>query len=175
MWMERGICSTRGISLFWKSTATTPQPFPFPQDCSYFNASSSVPKWYSECATTPSGCFSILVPKEREYNVGNTTFGSSPSGGVNWCIDHLQGYIYNRIVDPNGAMYYEIDDILGKPPAPQCRFLVGAETDGRGIVVYHARTYDEAGLTCDLKKMGQPAAGVTLYQLTVTPTTVEGK
>jgi hypothetical protein len=37
--------------------------------------------------------------------VGNTTFGSSPAGGVNWCVDHLQGYIYNKIVDPNGAMY----------------------------------------------------------------------
>ena len=49
----------------------------------------------------------MQVPKEKEYNIGNTTFGASPSGGVKWCIDHLQGFIYNKVIDPHGAMYYE--------------------------------------------------------------------
>jgi hypothetical protein len=46
---------------------------------------------------------------------------------------------------------------------------VGAESDGKGVTVYHARTYDEAGLSCELSHMGHPATGVTLYKLTVTP------
>jgi len=148
--------------------ATTTPPFPFAQDCSYFNSSSSLPSWYSDCATN-GRCISIIVPKEKEYNVGNTTFGASSSGGVKWCVDHLQGYVYNKVVDPHGAMYYEIDDILSKPPASQCRFLVGAEDNGSGGVVYHARTYVEAGLSCKLSFMGEPATGVKLYKMTVAP------
>merc|ERR1711988_690451 len=76
---------------------TKPPLFPFPQDCSHFNGTSHVPTWYDECAKTAGGCFSVIIPKEKEYNVGNTTFGSSKSGGTNWCIDHLQGYIYNKV------------------------------------------------------------------------------
>ena len=142
-------------------------PAPFPQDCSTFNSSSTVPKWYTNCEGTAGGCFSIIVPKEKEYNVGNTSFGASSGGGVKWCIDHIQGYIYSKIIDPAGAMYYEIDDILAKPN--QCRFLVGAEKTPTGTT-YHARTYIEAGLTCTLTPKGSPAQGVQLYSLAVAPT-----
>ena len=93
-------------------------PFPFPQDCSRFNASSKVPDWFSDCDEAAGNCFSIQAPSETQYNVGNTTYGESSAGGVQWCIDHLQGYIYNKVVDPAGAMYYEVDDIQSKPPAP---------------------------------------------------------
>jgi hypothetical protein len=178
--------------------APKPPPTPFPQDCTTYNASSVTPTWFTDC-TDASPCFSIIVrlpssvraslfplwllthhslghppasqvPKEKEYNVGNTSFGETPSGGVKWCIDHLQGYVYNKVIDPAGAMYYEVDDILYKPPAPQCRFLVGADVDpSSGKTTYRARTFLQSGLECDMKYKGVPAPGVMLYELTVSP------
>ena len=54
-----------------------PAPFPFPQDCSRFNQSATQPKWYTDCSKSAGGCFSIKVPEETKYNIGNTTFGST--------------------------------------------------------------------------------------------------
>ena len=114
-----------------------------PYSCSHFNTSSNVPSWYDDCAKAAGGCLSIKIPTEKEFNIGNTTFGASTSGGTQWCIDHLQGYMYNKVVDPFGAMYYEVDDILSAPN--QCRFLVGGEQDSTGKLEYHARVYNNAG------------------------------
>ena len=74
------------LSLFSVLAAT---PFPFPQDCSRVH-SASAPTWFTNCDTAAGGCFIVEVPKLDAYNVGNTTFGATPGGGVKWCIDHLQ-------------------------------------------------------------------------------------
>ena len=118
--------------------------------------SGTPPDWFVDCDKAKGGCFKLKVPKEQAFNIGNTTFGASKAGGTQWCIDHLQGFIYNKVVDPIGAMYYEVDDISHKPPAPQCRFLVGAEQDGKGGVTYHARTYNDAD---ERRNKSQPAPG----------------
>jgi len=101
------------------------------------------------------------------FNVGNTTFGSSPGGGTLWCIDHLQGVVYSKVIDEVGAMYYEVDGQATKGDAPQCRFLAGFDgIDGSGNKVYHARTYDLAGLSCVLTQ--EPSVdGVQSYDLAV--------
>ena len=151
---------------FAAPVAPNADPFPFPQDCSHLNASSKAPTWFTDCESAAGGCFVINVPDETKYNTGNTTFGASSAGGTKWCIDHLQGIIFNKVIDPVGAMYYEIDDIQQPAPAPQCRFLVGAEDDGKGGVDYHARTYNNAGLICTLTNTSLKA-GVTSYHLDV--------
>ena len=152
-----------------------PTPYPFPQDCSNVNASTGAPSWFSGCdsAATPA-CFKVTIPTEAKFNVGNTTFGASKAGGTKWCIDHLQGFVYSKVVDPAGAMYYEVDDRSGTGEAPQCRFLTGSDgKDASGKQVYHARTYTEAGLTCTLT--AKPVVkGVQVYDLAVTePPVVE--
>ena len=147
-----------------------PTPFPFPQDCSHTRGkpSGAAPDWFVDCDKVKGGCFKIRAPKEQQFNLGNTTFGASAAGGTQWCIDHLQGWIYNKVVDPVGAMYYEVDDISHTPPSPQCRFLVGAESDDKGGEVYHARAYDNAGITCKLTQDDKPIGGITVYDLTIT-------
>ena len=52
--------------------------------------------------------------QETKYNIGNTTFGASKAGGTQWCIDHIQGFVYSKVIDPVGAMYYEVDDRSSK-------------------------------------------------------------
>lgn len=162
-------CSTKA-SDFSLRGAPKPTPFPFPQDCSHTRGkpSGAAPDWFVDCEKVKGGCFKIRAPKEQQFNLGNTTFGASAAGGTQWCIDHLQGWIYNKVVDPVGAMYYEVDDISHAPPSPQCRFLVGAEPDSKGSEVYHARAYNNAGITCNLAQDGKPAGGITVYDLTIT-------
>ena len=72
----------------YSAPASKPTPFPFPQDCSRFNQSATQPKWYTGCASAAGGCFSIKVPEETKYNIGNTTFGATKAGGVaDWLGD----------------------------------------------------------------------------------------
>ena len=72
------VCAALGLA------AQAPKPFPFPQDCSHFNMTSKKPTWYKDCEKVKGGCFSIEVPKEGAFNIGNTTFGSTTAGGVKW-------------------------------------------------------------------------------------------
>ena len=82
-------------------------------------------------------------------------------------IDHLQGYIYNQVIDPVGAMYYEVDDNVKKPSTSQCRFLVGAEKSSSGAIDYHVRTYTQAGLECTVTSKGKATGGISEYKLDV--------
>jgi len=147
--------------------ATAPAPYPFPQDCSNVNATTGAPGWFKDCTKASGGCFKIAVPTEKEYNLGNTTFGASKAGGTQWCIDHLQGFVYSKVIDPVGAMYYEVDDRSGTGTAPQCRFLTGFDgEDEKKNPIYHARAYNPAGLECVLADEGSKD-GVHAYKLTV--------
>jgi hypothetical protein len=115
---------------------------------------------------SPGGCFSIAVPDQAFYNIGNTTMNVTTGGGSKWCIDHNSGYIYNQIIDKNGAQYYEVDDVLAPPGSGiQCRFLVGLDPDSGSFT---AKVYKEAGLTCTLTSQGTVSTGVTAYKLDVT-------
>ena len=148
-------------------SAAKPPPYPFPQDCSNVNATTGAPGWFKDCGSAAGGCFKIAVPKETKYNIGNTTFGASKAGGTEWCIDHLQGFVYSKVIDPVGAMYYEVDDRSGTGTAPQCRFLTGFDgDDAKKDPIYHARAYNPAGLECDLADQGSKH-GVHSYELTV--------
>jgi len=149
---------------------TTP-PYPFPQDCSNVNVTTGAPGWFSNCTDAAGGCFKISVPKETKYNIGNTTFGASKAGGTQWCIDHLQGFVYSKVIDPAGAMYYEVDDRSGTGTAPQCRFLTGFDgRDEKQKAVYRARAYNPAGLECILTDEGGQY-GIHAYSLAVNKTT----
>jgi len=148
--------------------AAKPEPHPFPQDCSNVNATTGAPGWFSDCGKAAGGCFKIAVPKETKYNIGNTTFGATKAGGTQWCIDHLQGFVYSKVIDPVGAMYYEVDDRSGTGTAPQCRFLTGYDgVDAQKQPVYRARSYNPAGLECELADELVSKDGIHSYALTV--------
>ena len=126
-----------------------------------------------DCSLPPSPLPSPPLPfcpapsQETKYNIGNTTFGASKAGGTEWCIDHLQGFVYSKVIDPVGAMYYEVDDRSGTGTAPQCRFLTGFDgDDAKKNPIYHARGYNPAGLECDLTDAGTKN-GIHSYELTV--------
>ena len=148
-----------------------PPAYPFPQDCSNVNATTGAPGWFKGCSAVAGGCFKVKVPTESKFNIGNTTYGASKAGGTQWCIDHIQGYVYSKVVDPIGAMYYEVDDRSGSGIAPQCRFLTGADgEDSKGHQVYDARTYNAAGLVCTLTN--HPTKdGIRSFSLSVTRST----
>ena len=138
------------LSVLFAAVAVDPPTHrPFPQDCSKFNHTVT-PDWFQDCASSPGGCFAVTAPTETLYNLGNSTYERHSGFGVQWCIDHLQGYgasprtptplaplcervcsscvcaVYTKVVDADGAMFFEVDDIL-KSPAPSCRFLMGRE------------------------------------------------
>jgi hypothetical protein len=137
----------------------------YPEDCTKVNKTAA-PSWFTGCDTSPGGCFVIKAPEEDLYNVGNTSFGTASGTGAQYCIDHLQGYIYTKISDTAGVQYYEVDDLAPVSPAPQCRFLVGYEYIANKTV-YHTRTYDTAGLNCTLVPATPSAGGVTNLTLVV--------
>jgi len=144
--------------------ASLARPPPYPQDCSKTNHTVT-PDWFSECAASPGGCFSIRAPPETMYNVGNSTYSTREGFGVKWCIDHLQGFVYSKVMDTEGTMFFEVDDILKSPP-PSCRFLVGREME-TSKVEYHVRIYREDSLTCLIEELGSPSEGVRLFDLRV--------
>ena len=75
--------------------------------------------------------------------------------------------MYSKVIDPVGAMYYEVDDRSGTGTAPQCRFLTGFDgDDAKKNPIYHARGYNPAGLECDLTDAGTKD-GIHSYELTV--------